>query len=95
MRHRNRKRRICEAVDLPESVLGPCPYLTVEGNGELLLNECLEILSYDEEEIRIRQRGLTVTVRGEGMTLFSYAAKNVRIRGKISGISFEEADRRE
>ena len=90
MRMEKLKKKLAEAVDMPESSFGACPYLTVEGNGLIRMDECLEILAYDEEEIRVRLRGLTVTVTGEAMTMRSYAAKTIRISGVIRNIALSD-----
>ena len=84
------RKKLAEACELPESSFGPCPYLAMESNSSVCINECLEILSYDETAVRLRLRGMTVTVTGESLTMRSYAMKTVRIGGLIRGIALEE-----
>lgn len=84
------RRRLSEACEMPEASFGPCPYLAIESNSSIRIDECLEILSYDESLISLRLRGMTVTVAGEGMTMRSYAMKTVRIGGVIRSVALEE-----
>ena len=35
---------------MPESSFGACPYMELEGNHSIRIDECIEILSYDEIE---------------------------------------------
>lgn len=84
------RRKLAEACELPEASFGPCPYLAIESNSSIRIDECLEILSYDEGAISLRLRGMTVTVTGERLTMRSYAMKTVRIGGVIRNVSLEE-----
>ncbi len=84
------RKRLAEAVELPEASFGGCPYLAVESNSSVRIDECHEILSYDTEEIRLRLKGLTVSIAGHGLTMRSYAMKTVRIVGVIDTISLHE-----
>jgi hypothetical protein len=85
------RRRLAQAVELPESAFGPCPCAVLEGNGALRVDECLEILRYDESEIGLRLRGMILTVSGEGLTMRSYAAGTVRIIGVIRSLSLGDS----
>jgi hypothetical protein len=84
------RKKLAAAVELPESAFGSCPYLTIESNTSVKIDECCEILSYDTDAICLRLRGLTVTVTGRWLTMRSYAMKTVRIVGRIDGVSLAE-----
>ncbi len=75
---------------MPQSSFGACPYLVIESNSSIRVDECLEILSYDEREVSLRLRGMLVTVTGEGLTMRSYAMKTIRICGVISQVSLSD-----
>ena len=77
------RKALARVSELPESSFGPCPYLVLEADSSLRIDECLEILSYDEAEIGLRLRGLFLTVRGHGLTMCSYASRSIRIRGTV------------
>ena len=77
-------------MELPESSFGSCPYLVVESNTSVRIDECYEILSYDTIAIRLRLKGMTVTVTGRDLTMRSYAMRTVRIVGTIEGLSLCE-----
>ncbi len=80
------KKIIAEAADMPESSFGACPYIELEGNHSIRIDECIEILSYDEEETVLKLRGMTVTVTGHGMTMSSYGGRTIRLTGIISNL---------
>ena len=80
------KRKIDEAVDMPESSFGACPYMELEGNHSIRIDECIEILSYDEEETVLKLKGMTVTIAGRGLTMSSYGGGTIRLTGVISNI---------
>lgn len=84
------RKRLAQATELPESSFGFCPYLTLESNSTVKIDECLEILSYDENEVRVRLRGMTVSVSGKCLTMRSYAVKTIRIGGKIENIAISD-----
>ena len=87
------RKRLAESMDVPEIAFGGCPFLTVEGNTSLRVDYCLEILSYDDNEIRLSLRGLVLTVCGEGLTMHSYAIRTICIGGRITALHFEEKNR--
>ena len=82
--------KLARALELPESALGRCPYLVLEADSSLRVDECLEILSYEEDEIALRLRGLDLTVGGCDLTMRSYASRSIRIGGMIRWISLSE-----
>ncbi|MBE6637135.1 MAG: hypothetical protein E7618_04970 [Ruminococcaceae bacterium] len=84
------RKRLADSMDVPEIAFGGCPYLTVEGNTSLRVDHCLEILSYDDREIRLALRGLILIVHGEALTMRSYAIRTICIGGRITALCFEE-----
>ncbi len=84
------RKRLANACDMPEASFGPCPYLVIESNSSIRIDECLEILAYDDTAISLRLRGMAVTVTGEGLTMRSYAMRIVRIGGIIRNVALEE-----
>lgn len=84
------RKKIAAAMELPEAALGACPYLSVESNSSIKIDECSEILSYDEGEVRLRLRGMTAAVFGEGLIMKSYAGGVIRIVGIIRRIDLSD-----
>ena len=87
------RKKLAEAIDMPESSFGGCPYLALESNTSILIEPCCEILSYDAEEIALRLKEITVTLSGHDLTMRSYGMRTVRIVGTIHGISLSERKR--
>ncbi len=88
------RRKLAEVTEMPESSFGGCPYLVLESNSSVRIDECYEILSYDTEAIRLRLKDMTVTVTGRDLTMRSYAMKTIRIVGTIDSISLQERKKR-
>lgn len=87
---RNLKKRLSRLTDLPESSFGLCPFVAIEGNGAVKVDACLEILSYEDDEVRLRLQGMIAVVRGARLTLRSYGDRSVRITGRIDGVDLSE-----
>ncbi len=87
---RNLRKKLSKVCELPEGSFGCNSYLAIESNTTIRIDGCEEILSYDEKEVSLRLRDVTVTVTGEGMTLRSYAMKTVRIVGVIENVALAE-----
>ena len=84
------RKRLASMTDLPESSFGACPYVAIESNTSVTVDACLDILSYDECEVRLLLEGLTATITGEKLTMRSYGNKTIRITGIIDGVSLAE-----
>ena len=84
------RKRLASMVDLPESSFGACPYVAIESNTSVTVDACLDILSYDECEVRLLLEGLTVTIVGKDLTMRSYGNKTIRIVGIIDGVLFAD-----
>ena len=83
---RKMKKKIAEALELPLAAFGRCPGIAIEGNHAVRIDECVEILTYDEEETVLLVRGMTVTVRGRELTMRSYGGGTIRLTGIVSGV---------
>lgn len=89
MKERLRK-RLSRLTDLPESSFGCCPYVAIEGNSSVKVDACLEILSYEDDAVRLLLTGMIAVVRGKGLTLRSYGDRSIRITGRIDGVDLTE-----
>lgn len=87
------KRKMSDATELPQASFGACPYFEIEGNHSIKIDECLEILSYDEEKTVLKLKGLTVSVIGKGLTMNSYGMGTIRLVGRIDNLVLEENGR--
>ncbi len=81
------KKIISQAIDMPVTSLGGCPYIALEGNYSIKLDECEEIISYDETKTVLRLSIFDVTVLGRGLTINSYGGGTVKLTGEITDIS--------
>ena len=85
---RSRLREAAEQLDLPEGMLSGQPQLTLDGDLQLLVERHLGIVEYGTERIRIAAKPYTVEVTGERLHLVAMDGDNVRIRGRIHGVSY-------
>ena len=72
---------------MPVTSLGGCPYIALEGNYSVKLDECEEIISYDEAKTVLRLKTFDLTILGSDLIINSYGSGNVKLTGTITDIS--------
>lgn len=87
------KKKIADAAELPQASFGACPYFEIEGNHSIKIDECIEILSYDEEKTVLKLKGMTVSVIGKELTMTSYGSGTIRLVGVIEKLFLFENGR--
>ncbi len=84
------RKRLAEITDLPEASFGSCPRIILNSDSEAVIDECLEIMSYEDNEIRLRLSGLFAVISGSGLSLKSFSCGNITVCGKICGIALSD-----
>ncbi|MBQ7383473.1 MAG: YabP/YqfC family sporulation protein [Clostridia bacterium] len=85
--------KLRRALELDGDVLPYGYMLEVRGRSGVMLRGAGRILLYTPQQIKLRVRDAEITVRGEGLICSSYYADAVGIEGRITEISFEEAEK--
>ncbi len=62
------------------------PYVTICGDGWLLIENISTVCECNEIMIRIKSRGLEIIVWGEEMTVENYINNSCQIRGRIKSV---------
>lgn len=84
------KKRISDALELPEDIVLNLPRVIVTGNISVFVENHKGIVEYDSDRIRINTAAGTVIVKGEGLLIKSLVADEVTIEGRLKLIEFEE-----
>lgn len=84
-----RKRRIFEALDLPEETLGDVLKCTILGQETMLIENHGGIIEYTDKFIRLSTVQGGMSVSGDDLMLLELGAERVYIRGHIRAVSLE------
>lgn len=85
-KHVNRE-TIINSLELPKDLFLGVPVFTMNGNGELLIENHRGILVYGQEQMVIRSKNFPIKISGKDLRIDSYTADAMTICGKIEGIS--------
>ena len=80
--------RMAEMFDLPADLIAGLAHIEILGDREFFLEGHGGILSYSDTQIDISVGVLVVRVCGSALVLRSMTGDEVRIRGKIEGVTF-------
>ena len=89
-RKRNITEVVADTVGFPETLSLSTPDVHIIGTREISVDGCRGILVYETAEVVLRLKDRAMTVTGEDLTLKTFFASHVTVRGRISSISFEE-----
>ncbi len=81
---------LADSTGFPDTLTMNAPDIHIVGTREISIDGCRGILLYEREEIQLRLRGRVMYICGEELTLKTYYTGHVSVRGRISGIRFEE-----
>ena len=89
-KHRKQmKRRVFEALDLPEEVLPGVPKMTLCGREDLLIENHRGVLEYGEERVRILTEMGVVCITGEELMLSELGTERIYVRGRVNSCLYE------
>lgn len=84
-KHINRE-KIINSLELPKDLFLGAPIFTLNGNGELRIENHRGILLYSEEQMVVRSSRFPIHVEGKRLRIESYTAESMIICGKIESI---------
>lgn len=79
---------IRDSVSLPSDAFSGGFSVELCGRERLLLQGCRRIIKYSTEEMILRSKGFSVSIRGEGLTCTTYHGGSVTVEGRVDGIAF-------
>ena len=85
---RELRARMAELFDLPADLVAGLAHLELLGDRQLLLEGHGGILSYSDTRIDVSLGGMTLRIEGAGLALRSMTDRELRVRGRIDGVSF-------
>lgn len=80
---------LMEAMGVPKDLADHEPILTSYGTSELTIENYRCILEYTGSTIRLLSRTCRILVSGEHLKISYYSGEEMKITGKIQGISFQ------
>lgn len=73
-------------LELPRDLFLGVPIFTMNGDGELLIENHKGILVYSQTEIDVSSKSFPILITGENLSIEYYTADTLKICGKISQI---------
>ena len=84
------KRKISNALDLPQDIVLNVPRIIVTGRIAVFIENHRGIIEYNSQHVKINTTVGTVSVRGEDLVIKTIIADEINVEGKIASIEFEE-----
>ncbi len=82
-------------ADKTRDILYLNPGIYIEGNKEMMIENCRRIEEYNEVFMRLIGGGLCIQIWGSGLRAYDFKTKGLIIRGKITQIEFIERNSRD
>ncbi len=83
------KESVVRAFELPPDLVYGSVLVSVTGQNELLIENYRGILEYKDEHIRIQAKDCRILVVGKQLTIEYYTNEEMKIRGFIEQILYE------
>lgn len=80
---------LMEAMGIPMDLAAREPILTAYGTSELTIENYRCILEYTGSTIRLLTKTCRIGIEGEHLKISYYSGEEMKITGKIHGISFQ------
>lgn len=84
-KHKNHEKMI-HTLELPRDLFLGVPIFTMNGDGELLIENHKGILKYSLTEIEVSSKSFPILITGENLSIEYYTADTLKICGKINQI---------
>ena len=82
------RERMAELFDLPADLVAGLAHMELLGDRQLLLEGHGGILAYSDTRIDVSVGGMTLRIEGAALALRSMTDRELRVRGRIDGVSF-------
>lgn len=89
------KRKVGELLEMPVEVTSDLPKITMSGFDEVMIENFIGILEYEEFFIRIKTYIGNVIINGFNMKLNQLNSEDIIIKGIISNITLEKGETEE
>jgi len=86
------RRRLGELLEMPVEVTSELPKITLSGFDEVIIENFIGILEYEEFFIRIKTYIGNVIINGFNMKLTQLNSEDIKVTGIISNMSFEKEE---
>ena len=86
------RRKVGELLEMPVEITSDLPKITISGFEEVMIENFIGILDYEEFFIRIKTYIGNVIINGFNMKLNQLNSEDIMIQGMISNISFEKGE---
>ena len=86
------RRKVGELLEMPVEITSDLPKITISGFEEVMIENFIGILEYEEFFIRIKTYIGNVIINGFNMKLNQLNSEDIMIQGMISNISFEKGE---
>lgn len=84
------QKQASEVLEIPPDVLNKGPRITIMGRNEMLVEYFTEVILFSNEEIILKTPVGKLSIRGKDFVLTTVLATEINLKGRISGLSFEE-----
>ena len=86
------KRKVGELLEMPVEVTSELPKITMSGFDEIMIENFVGILEYEEFFIRIKTHIGNVIINGFNMKLNQLNSEDIIVKGIISNITLEKGE---
>ena len=83
------KTNIVESLELPRDIMYGAVIITAMGRNQVLVENYKGIIEYTREKIRLQTKNCQVTVQGKQLVVEYYTNEEMKIRGLIEQILYE------
>lgn len=84
------KKRISDALDLPQDIVLNLPRVTITGSVAVFIENHKGIVEYGPDRVRINTGAGVLIVNGEGLLIKSLVADEITVEGRLKSIEFED-----
>ena len=85
----NLKRKIAEELEIPSEVVTDVPKLTAVGRNELLVENYMGIIEYQNGLLRVNTTNGIINITGENLLIKEITSEEIIVKGdKITNISY-------
>ncbi|NLZ53890.1 MAG: sporulation protein YqfC [Thermoanaerobacteraceae bacterium] len=84
------KRKISDALDLPQDIILNVPRVIVTGKIAVFIENHKGIIEYNSELVKINTSIGIVCVKGEDLLIKTIVTDEITVEGKITAIEFDE-----
>ena len=86
------RRKMGELLEMPVEVTSELPKITISGFDEIIIENFVGILEYEEFFVRIKTYIGNVIINGFNMRLTQLNSEDIMVKGIISNINFEKGE---